>query len=383
MRRVTYISGTRADYGLMRNTLQAITGDKRLSLEVVACGMHLMPEFGKTIRQIQKDGFPVHEIEATIRSDSKDATATFLGNVVRKLTRYVREKKPDALLVLGDRSEMLAGAIVGAYTSTPVFHVHGGEVSSTVDEMVRHAITKLSHVHLAATKSSARRIALMGEDEWRIHNVGAPGLESIMKDKEELPTPHAIAKKYGLNVAVPLVLVLQHPVTQSSHKAQAQMKETMEAIKSFGHQTVVIYPNADAGGRAMIGVIESYRKYSFIRIYKSIPHMAFLALMSFASVMVGNSSSALIEAPSFRLPAINIGKRQDRRERGQNVIDVVKYDRKDILRAIKQAISDKEFLSHVKEGINPYYKKNTARRIVKVLRDTPIDRKLLVKQITY
>lgn len=380
IRKILYISGTRADYGLMRHTLYAIQNHPTLTIEVAATGMHLMPEFGLTINEIKNDKFVVHEIHAIFKRDDKESMASFLGTCIIKLTRIIKDKKPDILLVLGDRAEMLAGAIAGAYLGIPVFHIHGGDKSFDVDEIARHAITKLSHLHLATTKTSAKRIIRMGEDAWRVFVVGAPGLDSILQEK--LFTSREITHKYQIKKTEPIMIVIQHPVTQEVSEAPKQIRETMKAIKELGYQTVLVYPNADAGGRAMIRVIEGYRKYPFIHIYKNIPHKEYLSLMSIASVMVGNSSSGIIEAPSFYLPFVNIGTRQKGRERGVNVIDVG-YEESEIKRAAQKALFDTRFIKKVKMSKSPYGNGKAAQKITKILSEMPIDAKLLQKQITY
>jgi len=379
-RKILYISGARADYGPMRETLFKIKDHPKLNLEIVATGVHLMPEFGETIREIKKDGFKIHKINAVYEEDNKESMVRFIGKFLQLLIKKIKRIKPDIILLLGDRAEILAGAIVGAYLDIPVAHVHGGEVTSTIDEFNRHAITKLSHIHFPATRNSAKRLIKMGEESWRVFVVGAPGLDTILNKR--LFLKKKIAEKYNLDLKRPILLVIQHPVSEEVDKAGFQMKETMEAIKELGYQTVVIYPNADAGGRRMIKVIEKYRKYPFIKIYKSIPRQDYLSLMRCASVMVGNSSSGIIEAPSFHLPVVNIGKRQEGRERAGNVIDV-DYKKNEIKKAIKKAIFDKKFRERVKKCKNPYGDGKAGIRIVNILSKIKIDKKLLQKKITY
>ena len=379
-RKILFITGTRADYGLMRETLFAIKRKPGLKIEIVVTGMHLMPEFGETIDEIKKNKFKIHKVNVTYEKDDEESMAHFIGKFVNCLTDKIKKIKPDILLLLGDRAEMLGGAIVGAYLTIPTFHIHGGEVTSTVDEFVRHAITKLSHVHLVATKNSAERIIKMGEDPWRVFIVGAPGLDTIFDAK--LISSKEIAKKYNLNLSEPILLIIQHPVTIEIENSALQMKETMEAIKELGYQTIVIYPNADAGGRKMIRVIKEYERYPFLKTFKSILHNDYLSLMRIASVMVGNSSSGIIEAPSFHLPVVNIGTRQEGRERVGNIIGV-NYDKKEIKKAIKKAIYDKKFREKVKKCKNPYGDGKAGVRIVKILSKIEIDKKLLQKKMTY
>ena len=379
-RKILYITGTRADYGLMRFVLRKIEEHPKLELEIVATGMHLMEEFGMTINEIKKDGFKVHMIDATYERDNKESMVNFIGKFIQLLTEKAREIKPDIILLLGDRGEMLAGAIVGAYLTIPVAHLHGGDVTSTVDEFARHAITKLAHIHLPATKESANRIIKMGEDPSNVFVVGAPGLDTILNEK--LVEPMELSEKYNLELSEPILLVVQHPVTTEIDDAPDQIHETLEAILELKYQTVLIYPNADAGGRKMIEVVKEYKKYSFIEAFKSIPHKEYLSLMKIASVMVGNSSSGIIEAPSFGLPVVNIGSRQEGRQRAENVIDV-DYDKEQIKAAIKKALYDEDFKREVKNCKNPYGDGKAGVRIADILSKIKVDKKLLQKRLTY
>ena len=378
--KILYITGTRADYGLMQSVLRAIEEHPKLELELIVTGMHIMPEFGRTINEIKKDGFKIHEIDATYEKDNEESMANFVGEFIQLLTKKVNEIKPDLILVLGDRGEMLAGAIVGACLAIPVAHLHGGEITSTVDEFSRHAITKLAHIHLPATEKSADRIIKMGEDPSNVFVVGAPGLDSILN--ENLIEPAELSKKYNLDSSKPIFMVVQHPVTTEVRDAHEHIRETLEAIVGLRHQTILIYPNADAGSRAMIEVIKEYEKYPFIKTFKSIPHKEYLSLMKMATVIIGNSSSGIIEAPSFGLPVINIGSRQEGRERAENVIDV-DYDKEQIKTAIKKALDDGNFKEKVKKYKSPYGDGKAGVRIVDILSRIKIDKKLLQKRLTY
>ena len=379
-RKILYITGTRADYGLMQSVLRAIEEHPKLELELIVTGMHIMPEFGMTINEIKKDGFKIHEIDATYEKDDKESMANFIGKFIQLLTKKVEEINPDIILLLGDRGEMLAGAIVGAYLTIPVAHLHGGEITSTVDEFSRHAITKLAHIHLPATEKSAERIIKMGEDPSNVFVVGAPGLDSILN--ENLIEPAELSKKYNLDSSKPIFMVVQHPVTTEVRDAHEHIRETLEAIVEIRHQTILIYPNADAGGRGMIEVIKEYEKYPFIKPYKSIPHKEYLSLLKMASVMVGNSSSGIIEAPSFGLPVINIGSRQEGRERAENVIDV-DYDKEQIKTAIKKALDDENFKEKVKNCKSPYGDGKAGVMIADILSRIKTDKKLLQKRLNY
>ena len=274
---------------------------------------------------------------------------------------------------------MLAGAIAGTYLGIPIVHVHGGEISSTVDEHVRHAITKLAQVHLVATRDGAERIIKMGENKKNVYVVGAPGLDDIHKD---LFSGKYLEKKFMLDLKRPFVIVTQHPVSHEFLDSEKQMRETVEAIRALGLQAIVTYPNADAGSGRMIKIIEEYRNFRTIKIFRNIPRKEFLSLMSYTSAIVGNSSAGIIEAASFKLPVINIGTRQEGRLRTINVIDVG-YNKKGIFSAIKKAIYNKRFKNALKRCKNPYGDGKSGKRIAKILSEIKINKKLLQKKITY
>jgi GDP/UDP-N,N'-diacetylbacillosamine 2-epimerase (hydrolysing) len=380
IKKILYISGTRADYGLMHSVLKKIDNNPNFELYIGATGMHLMQEFGKTIQEIYKDGFKIIEIDTVYEHDDRASMAVFIGNFIRDSTTLVKNLNPDMILVLGDRAEMLGGAIVGTYLNIPIIHIHGGEISSTVDEHIRHAITKLAHVHLAATQKSADRIIKMGENPKNVYLVGAPGLDEIVNG--EFTSSKILAPKYQLNLTAPLLLVIQHPVSAELDMAQAQMLETISAIIEEKYQTVIIYPNADAGGRQMIKIIQSYETYPFIHAFKSIPHQDYLGLLKISSVLLGNSSSGIIEAASLHIPVINIGSRQHGREHTANVIDV-NYNKDEIRKAIYRALYDKRFLAEVKICGNPYGNGRASDKIIQVLSKIKPQKGLLQKRIMY
>lgn len=374
------MTGTRAEYGILKSVLKEIEANAGLQLSLIVIGMHLSPEFGYTVKEIERDGFKIGAKIAVLHNeDTKVSMAKSIGESLSRTAEALEKINPDILVVLGDRSEMLVGAVAATYMGIPIAHIHGGDVSGNVDEPVRHAITKLAHTHFPATKKSARRIIKMGEESWRVHVVGAPGLDGILSEK--VPGRREVARKYDLDLSKPVLLVLQHPVVAEADHAAKQMRETLEAVKSLGLQTILIYPNADAGGRRMIEVIKEY-KYPFVKVFKSVPRRDYLGLMKFASVMVGNSSSGIIEAASFCLPVVNVGTRQEGRQRAGNVIDV-SYDRQEIISAVKKALSDMSFREKVKRCRNPYGDGRAGKRIAKILTQVPLDSKLLEKRMTY
>jgi len=382
-RKICYITGTRADYGMMRNALKKI--NKKFDLSLIVTGMHLAREFGKTAEEIKRDGFKIgKKVNALFpKEDTGMAMAEALGTGIIGITQAIKTIKPDIILVLGDRAEALAGAIVGAHANIPVAHIHGGDQGDDgahIDDLTRHAITKFSHIHFAATKKSADRIIKMGEEPWRVHVTGSPALDDIIAQK--LYPKKYIEKKYHLDLRRPLFLVIQHSTPSQMGEAAEQIKETLEALKELNQQTVLIYPSSDAGGRRMIKIIKKYEQCDFLKTFKSLPREEYLSLMKCASVMVGNSSSGSIDSSSFKLPVVNIGTRESIREDGGNKI-FVGHDRNEIKKAIIKALFDKKFRQKVQNCRNPYGDGKCGIRIAKVLRSAKINRRLLTKRLTY
>lgn len=374
MRKILYVSGTRADYGLMKNLLNRIKNSKDLDLTIVATGMHLMKQYGETVNDIVKDGFNVVKIDATFEDTLKKTSYPyFMGKMIKGLTDKIQEIKPDMILVLGDRPEMLATAITGAYLSIPVAHIHGGDISSTIDNPVRHAITKLANIHFPVTEKSAERIKNMNESEWRIFLANSPSMESLSNLK--FPSKEELCNKLGLDYKKNIFLIVQHPVTLEYKLAGAQMKETLEAAKEFDAQKIVIYPNSDIGSKDIMDVIESYRSLPDFKIFKNLPRDDFLSIIKYSELMIGNSSGGIIDTPFFKTPVVNLGNRNKNRERGNNIIDV-DYKKEEIVNAIYK-IRTKEFQKQLKFCKSPYL--GHGKDIVEVLANIKIDEKLLQK----
>lgn len=381
MKRIAVITGTRAEYGIFKPVLQAIETNPRLKLSLIVVGMHLAAEFGYTVKEIDNDHFKIDsKIDVLHLKDTGVAMARSIGECIAKMADSLDRIKPDILLVLGDRSEMLAGAVAATYLGVSIAHIHGGDISGNVDEPVRHAITKLAHIHFPATKESAARIIKMGEEPWRVRVVGAPGLDSALS--KELPEPKQMAEKYGLDTSKPIILVVQHSLVTEAEDAANQIRETLNAIVELGYQTIMIYPNADAGGRRMIEEIKEYEGYPFIKTFNSIPHEEYLSLMKLASLMVGNSSSGIIEAPSFGLPVVNVGTRQVGRQRSENIIDVG-YNKEQIKKAINKALFDEKFKQKARNSQSIYGDGKAGKRIADILSETRINKRLLLKRMTY
>jgi UDP-N-acetylglucosamine 2-epimerase (non-hydrolysing)/GDP/UDP-N,N'-diacetylbacillosamine 2-epimerase (hydrolysing) len=363
--------------------MKAIENNPKLELSVIPTGMHLSSEHGNTINEIKKDGFKVDAVvDMLLCNDSGAAMAKSLGIGLIGITQALEHIRPDIVLVLGDRGEPFAGAIAASHMNIPVAHVHGGDSTTggCIDESIRHSITKFAHIHFPATEGSAERIKKLGEEPWRIHTIGAPALDTILNTR--LISRERLIKKFSFNADEPLLIAVQHPVTTQPENAANEMRITLEALTDLKIQTILIYPNSDAGGHSMIEVIKEYKHLQFLRIYKNLPHLEYLSLMKVAGALVGNSSSGIIEAPSFHLPVINIGIRQEGRERGRNVIDVA-HDKTEITKAINTALYDEAFKKKINECVNPYGDGKASLRIVEILAGLEINQKLLQKKITY
>lgn len=320
-RRICYVSGTRADFGLMRATLARIQEHADLSLEVVVTGMHLSEAYGMTCREIEAAGFPiVGRVPCDMRDSSGVAMARNLATTLAGCVELFAASRPDLVLLLGDRGEMLAAALAGLHLNIPLVHVHGGERSGTVDEPVRHAISKLSHYHFTATEEARERLIAMGETPGHVFVTGAPGIDELAfaprLDRCQL------CRQAGFDPDLPLALMVYHPVLQEAERAGAEVSTLMDVLLSHGMQVMALMPNADAGSDQVRAALACYAVVPSVRLHRHIERNEFLAWMAACDVMVGNSSSGIIEAASFGTPVVNVGSRQHLRERNANVIDI-------------------------------------------------------------
>lgn len=378
--KVLYVTGTRADFGLMTSVLGAIEKSDKLNLQILATGMHLMPQFGLTINDVKKIYPNVKKIQAVFKKDSKEGIAQFIAEFIPEFLKVLKKEKFDLVLLLGDRVEMLAAALCASYFGIPIAHIHGGDKTTTMDDSARHAITKLAHLHFAVTQDSADRIKRLGEEKWRIHVTGAPSLDNVLNQK--LPAKDEVYAFLKIDLNKKFILVLQHPVTDLIGEAENQMKQTLDGVKSFDLPAVVVYPNADPGGRKMIQVIEQEKNNPDFRLFKNINYRMFLGIEREAAVWVGNSSGGIIESASFKTPVVNVGERQRGRPQSGNVINVT-YKKADIIRAIKKSLFDINYLKKIKKVKNIWGDGKASQRIVKVLENFEINSKLLNKHITY
>jgi UDP-hydrolysing UDP-N-acetyl-D-glucosamine 2-epimerase len=378
VRTIGVVTVSRSDYGVYLPILKAIEKDPGLHLHLIVAGMHLSSEFGCTVDAIKQDGFDTSEqIEMALSSDSAAGVCTSMGLGAIGFGQSFSRKRPDILLVLGDRFEMHAGALSALPFKIPVAHIHGGEITEgAIDDALRHSITKLSHLHFVATEDYARRVQQLGEQPWRIVVSGAPSLDNL-KTVDLLSRPD-LESQFGLNLDQPFLLVTYHPVTLEPEDTEARMREFLSALDELGMATVFTYPNADPQGRLIIRLLEQFaEEHENAAVAVNLGTQAYFSMMKLATAMVGNSSSGIVEAPSFRLPVVNIGNRQRGRIRARNIIDVGN-SRTEIVAGLKRAI-DREFRESLAGMINPYGDGDAAEKIVETLRAVELNDKLFIK----
>lgn len=368
MKKICVVSGSRADYGLLYPLLKKLSVCRSLQLQIVATGMHLSPEFGLTFREILADGFVLTEkVEMLLSSDTAEGIATSTGLGMIGFAGAFQRIRPDLVVILGDRFEMFSAAAAAHFARIPIAHIHGGELTSgAVDDALRHSITKMSLLHFASTSCYRRRIIQMGESPERVFDVGALGVDNARNCR--LLSRFQLQRRLGLTLGKQNILVTFHPATLERESSSGQFKRLLAALDDFPQAAVLFTrPNADSDSRALVGLIDGFvrrhpgRAFSFV----SLGRVVYLSLMRQVDVVLGNSSSGIIEAPSFGLATVNVGDRQQGRVRAGSVIDC-RADADDIRRALKKALSPswKRLSSRVK---NPYGDGRASEKIVKLL----------------
>ncbi len=368
MRHILYISGSRADYGPIRSTLLAIQAEAGLKLSIQVTGMHLDPLHGETWKEISMDGFTmVPPVYGHLRGDSLETMAGSLGLYLFSMSQAVAAIKPDAVMVLGDRGEQLAGAMAAAFQNITVVHLCGGSLSGSIDDSIRHAITKFAHYHLPASEEHARRIIQMGEEPERVTVAGLPGGDispDVVYTREE------ICAECNLPQEIPYLLLIQHPVTLSRAATSRQITESLEALASLPYPVLLANPNNDAGGQLILSKMKEYA--SVCRHFRILPPVRsrkrFSSIMAHAGVLIGNSSSGIVEAMSIALPVVNVGDRQRGREHLACIINT-DYDREQIRIAVNAALYDPVYRQQLAEFTSPLIRKDTIQTVVGFLQN--------------
>lgn len=380
MKKIMIITGSRGEWGYIRPILKLIQQRNDVEYVLVVTNMHLLPAYGNSYKEIENDGFKIHyKVHMSLDGYSHVTHAKSLGLFLNSMPDIIDSEKPDWILLAGDRGEQLMAAIAGAYTYTPVAHIQAGELSGNIDGMTRHAIGKLVHLHFAANQDAADRLKKLGEEEFRIHNVGAPQLDEMVN--AQFTELQEIESKLCVKLDKGYILGVMHPVTEEADKAQKQAEVFIKALNQFDVPKVIILPNNDAGSNGVKEAIKNYRQGEYY-MYANLKREDYLGLLKNSLCIVGNSSSGLLEAPTFKVPAVNIGRRQNMRFRGINVIDVP-FEVDEVVSAIEKAMSA-EFVKYLEENCeNPYGDGHSSERILELLMNTKIDEKLLTKKLTY
>lgn len=379
MRMVYVATVGRSDYGLCRPVMDRLAAEPLVDYRLIVSGAHLSVASGFTFAEVEADGRPIAaRIPVRDTHGEQAAMSAAMGEVLAGCADLFARSRPDILLVVGDRFEMFAIAAAAVPFNIPTAHIHGGELSfGAIDDVLRHAITKLSHLHFPSTAENAARIVRMGEEPWRVVVSGAPGLDNILS--QTLPDRVTLTEQFGITLDQPPVIVTFHPVTRQFEEAERQTHELLAALGEFDEPIIFTAPNADAGGDVIRHAISDFiAKRDNVWLVENFGAINYLAMLREACVIVGNSSSGIIEAPSFQLPTVNIGDRQQGRTRAASVIDV-ECERQAIVAGMRRAL-DPYFRNRLVGMANPYGDGRAAERIVAVLKSMPLDRKLVTKK---
>lgn len=360
-RRVLIITGTRADYGLLRPVMRAMRKSRTIAPQWLVTGMHTLKRFGHTVREVKADGFP---IGAVVPISERDNMVQAMAKEIAGIGRYLERKRPDLVFVLGDRDEQLTAAIAAGHHRIPVAHIRGGELTGpVVDEYNRHAITKFSHIHFTANGEARRRVVQMGEEPWRVFVVGATEYDEIPAMR--LPPKRVLALRLGIPAASPWALVVHHPTPLDPVPSRDQVRPLFaELARRRDLAKIVIYPNADTGSAVFIREFERYRRQPDFRLFQNLPRREYLAILKAADFTIGNSSSGIVDVGYFKTPTVQVGDRQRGRERGANVI-ACRYDGRSIATAIRR-VSSPAFRAVCRRARNPYGEGNASAEITRI-----------------
>jgi UDP-hydrolysing UDP-N-acetyl-D-glucosamine 2-epimerase len=377
-RTIAVITSSRADYSHLYWPLKDLAAHPDVELQLIAMASHLSPAFGATVQEIEKDGFPLAgRVECLLSSDTDIGMAKTIGIAVQSLADLLGRIRPDILLLIADRYEMLAPASVALALRIPIAHIEGGEVSEgAIDDAVRNALTKLSHIHFTSTPQARARVIAMGEEEWRVHRAGAPSLDHLRRSN--LLSREQLEERLGVDLAQPPILVAYHPVTLR-HETTEEAEALFSALEGVTDPVFFCYPNADAGSHHLIQRTRKFLDHrENSRVFVNLDAVTYWSLLRYLKMLIGNSSSGIMETASFALPTVNIGFRQKGRERTKNVLDAAP-EASDILEKIARAGS--EAFRNLLAGMeNPYGDGHAAERIVRALTETPLGDELLIKR---
>ena len=379
-RKILFILESRATYGYSKNVIDAAAGFPGLEVMTVVTGTHLMPELGKSIDLIRADGLPISaEVPMAPADTRQGAWSRAMGRAIEGFANAFEDLGADIVLLSGDRAETFGACVAASYMGIPLAHVQAGDKSGHIDDNARMAIGKLAHIHLASCEDSVERLKRMGEEEWRIHNVGAPQLDNILG--HDYSSDSVVIDGQSHDLTDPYILLVMHPILVERAEAAQQMRAALEAAMSSGLPVFCIYPNSDLGFQEIVDVIESESDTEFTAL-RNVKRDEYLTLLANSSVLVGNSSSGILEAPSFNIPVVNIGNRQRGRPQASNILNCG-YETEQIAAAINKARNDAAFREDCRNAVNPYGDGKSGERICRILQSVALDRALLDKQTVY
>lgn len=381
--KIAIFTATRAEYGLLRWIAKGLT--EITEVYFIVGGTHLSPEDGYTINEIKNDNFE-NIIEIPFLSSSRTALAltSSIGNGIIQFSQIINSIKPDFVIVLGDRYEIFIPVIASLMSNIPIIHLCGGErTEGSIDEQVRHSITKIAHIHMPSTDTYAENISKMGEEDWRIHIVGAPGLENIKR--MNLYEPKEIFELTGVDINEPTIICTYHPVTLEEKRIDWQLNNLFDALSNFDIQIIFTRPNAEVDSDIVVEKIKEFiTKSKKVYFFNSLGTKLYLSFLKYVKAIIGNSSSGIIEAPSFGIPTVNIGNRQEGRLKPESIIQV-DYSTEEIIKGINKALFNREFLNQIKDFKNPYGDGNTSNYVVQAFKEIiklPKE-KLLKKKLSF
>lgn len=380
IKKIIIVTGSRSDYGYLRPVISELKSNIDFEVVLIATGMHFLKEQGYSINEVKKDFPGVIEVPLIYPENTGYGICKYVSEGISKFADIFKQIKPDLCIFLGDRSEIFSSVQAAAYQNILIAHLHGGDVSFNIDNPIRHSISKFAHIHFPATKKSAKRLIRMGEEKKRIYIVGSTTLDEIKNMK--IPKREEIMQKFNFDPNKPFLLIIQHPVSSQQEESALQMKITLDAVLETKIQNLVIYPNSDPGSKEMINLIKDYEINKNLSTVKNLNRLDYLGLLKEAFILIGNSSSGIIEAASFKTPVINIGLRQKNRERGENVIDS-SHNKEEILKSIEFVLNNNEFKEKLKKCKNPYGSGNASEKIHKTIKNLDINKNFLQKTITY
>ena len=379
--KILFLTGSRSDWGYIKPIIQ-ICKQKKINYKLCATNMLLLDTYGYALNEIKIDGFKVHEeIYMSLDGFNEYTTVKSMGVFMISFVDVLKNYKPDWVVLAGDRYETMAAALACAYTNTPIAHIQAGELSGNIDGQARHAIGKFAHLHLASNTDAKNRLLKLGEEPFRVKIVGAPQLDDIEKFKNKKLNFHKIRTLYNLPKKKNYYVVVFHSVTEDIKNLKKHFKILFKSLEKSKYKKIWILPNNDPGSSLIKDLLMTSRNDSNL-IYENFPREHYLEIMMNSKSIIGNSSSGIIESASFKLPAINIGRRQNNRLKGNNVINVPKVSEKEILKAIKM-IDSKNFLKKISKIKNLYGDGKSSERIVSILKNMLNQKDLIVKEMTY